>query len=123
DVEAALAAIRTVVAEAPISLQGKKVAVQARKAEAPQAPIMSVEPSDVKKSIDEALVQVHGAIPVIREMEWVVSVFLTRDTAYIGWSAPHENLSSWSGGAVHYRKEEGQISRARFKLMEAEEIF
>lgn len=123
DTEATIAAIRSAVAEAGLPVRGKKVAVQARKAEAPQTPMADVAPIAVKSAIDEALEGTYGAIPVVRDMEWIISVYLARDTAYIGWSTPEENLSSWSGGAIHFRKEDGDISRAKFKLMEAEEAF
>ncbi|HZG56032.1 SAM-dependent methyltransferase [Paenibacillus sp.] len=123
EAEAALAAIRTAVAEADAPLSGKKVAVQARKAEAPQTPKTELAPIDVKRAVDDALTAAHGAIPVVQDMEYIVSVYLARDTAYVGWSTPRDNLSSWSGGAVHFRKEDGDISRAKFKLMEAEVAF
>ncbi|MCI3922518.1 methyltransferase domain-containing protein [Paenibacillus sp. TRM 82003] len=123
DAEGTLAAIRAAVAEGGLPIRGKKVAVQARKAEAPQTPKADVAPIAVKHAIDEVLAETYGAIPVVRDMEWIISVYLARDTAYIGWSTPDENLSSWSGGAVHFRKEDGDISRAKFKLMEAEEAF
>jgi 23S rRNA (cytidine2498-2'-O)-methyltransferase len=121
--EATLAAIRAVVAEFDAPLRGKKVAVQARKAEAPQTPKAEIAPIDVKRIVDEALAQAHGAIPVVQDMEYVISVYLAREAAYIGWSKPEDNLSTWSGGAVHFRKEDGDISRAKFKLMEAELAF
>lgn len=41
----------------------------------------------------------------------------------MGYSRPAENLSDWAGGAIRYQKEEGQISRAKFKLLEAEQRF
>ena len=123
DAQATLAAIRAAVAEAGLLFRGKKVAVQARKAEPPQTPIADLPPIEVKRVVDDALTNVYGAIPVVRDMEYIVSVYAARDTVYIGWSTPAENLSSWSGGAVHFRKEDGDISRAKYKLMEAEEVF
>jgi len=123
DADELLAAIRSVVAEADAPLRGCKVAVQARKAEAPQTPKAPIQPIDVKRVADEALTNAHGAIPVVRDMEYVVSVYLAREAAYIGWSTPEENLSSWSGGAIHFRKEDADISRAKYKLMEAEDVF
>jgi 23S rRNA (cytidine2498-2'-O)-methyltransferase len=42
---------------------------------------------------------------------------------YYGVSAPADNISDWSGGMVRFQKEEGQVSRAKFKLLEAEETF
>ncbi len=59
---------------------------------------------------------VHGA-------DVIVSVFADTDTWYAGVSHPQDNLSDWSGGAVRFQKEDGQISRAKFKLLEAEATF
>jgi 23S rRNA (cytidine2498-2'-O)-methyltransferase len=123
DSEETLAVIGAAVREADLPIRGKKVAVQSRKAEAPQTPLAEIQPIDVKRSIDQVLTETYGAIPVVQDMEWIVSVYLGRDTVYIGWSTPKENLSSWSGGAIHFRKEDGDISRAKFKLMEAESAF
>ena len=39
------------------------------------------------------------------------------------WGAPEDMLSDWPGGAVRFQREEGQISRAKFKLLEAEREF
>jgi 23S rRNA (cytidine2498-2'-O)-methyltransferase len=123
DAEAVLSAIAASVAEEDLPFRGRKVAVQARKAESPQTPIAPITPMDVKRTMDNVLTEKLGAIPVVQDMEYIISVYLGRETAYIGWSTPEENLSTWSGGAVHFRKEDGDISRAKFKLMEAEGAF
>lgn len=60
---------------------------------------------------------------VIRDAEYVISVFAANDMLYAGVSRPEQNLSDWSGGAIRFQKEEGQISRAKFKLLEAEQTF
>lgn len=109
--------------EADLPVRGKKTAVQARKAEAAAAPAAVTVPIEVKRAVDQVLTEVYGAIPTVREMEYVISVYEARDGMYVGGSQPQENLSSWSGGAIHFRKEEGDISRAKFKLMEAEIVF
>jgi len=122
-VEEALVSIAESIAEAGLPLKGRKVAVQARKAEGATAPIADVAPVDVKRTIDAVLEETYGAIPTVQDMEFIISVYLTRASTYIGWSQPEENLSTWSGGAVHFHKENGDISRAKFKLMEAELVF
>lgn len=96
-----------------------KVAVQVRKSagESPDIP-----PSQVKASIESALQQL-GAIPVVRESAWIVSVTAARGAWFVGLSRPDDNLSDWPGGAVRFRREEGQLSRAKFKLLEAEYVF
>ncbi|WP_274362232.1 SAM-dependent methyltransferase [Paenibacillus thermotolerans] len=101
-------------------LNRKRVAVQARKAEGFKTAYCML---DVKQAIDDVLSSVYSAEPSVKEMDYVISVFLTSDAALIGCSTPEESLSSWSGGAVHFRKEDGDISRAKFKLMEAEQVF
>ncbi|WP_325176618.1 SAM-dependent methyltransferase [Paenibacillus alkalitolerans] len=112
--------IREAVRGADWELNVLRVAVQARKAEGSQPPYT---PLQVKQAIDEALVSVFAAEPTVHQMEKIISVFLTPAQALIGCSGPDDNLSSWSGGAVHFRKEDGDISRAKFKLMEAELAF
>ena len=41
----------------------------------------------------------------------------------MGLSPTHLNLSDWAGGVRRFAREEGQISRAEFKLLEALEVF
>lgn len=59
----------------------------------------------------------------VQGAEVIVSVYADKDTWYAGVSEPQDNLSDWSGGAVRFQKEDGQISRAKFKLLEAEATF
>ncbi|PWK13893.1 SAM-dependent methyltransferase [Tumebacillus permanentifrigoris] len=99
---------------------GERVAVQVRK-----APGVKCEytPYGVKEAIDPILAQTHEVEPVIQKPDRIISIYLTAELLYWGISKPEENLSDWSGGAVRYKQEEGQISRAVFKLLEAEERF
>jgi 23S rRNA (cytidine2498-2'-O)-methyltransferase len=48
---------------------------------------------------------------------------MNEDRWYMGISPAEKNLSTWLGGMLHYKKEEADISRAKFKLMEAMEVF
>ncbi|MEF3301625.1 SAM-dependent methyltransferase [Paenibacillus sp. GYB003] len=80
------------------------------------------ESGELRTAIVEKL-QSFGTETVVKDANRIVSVFLTPDVAYIGVSAPADNLSDWPGGAVRFRKEEGQASRAKFKLLEAEYAF
>jgi 23S rRNA (cytidine2498-2'-O)-methyltransferase len=98
---------------------GEKVAVQVRKEERSEAPYT---PFAVKAALDEVLVAC-GAEPVVREADYIISVYATAAKLYAGLSRPENNLSDWSGGAVRFHKEEDQISRAKFKLLEAEQKF
>lgn len=43
--------------------------------------------------------------------------------ALVGLSAATANLSNWAGGMRRFAREEGQLSRAEFKLLEALELF
>lgn len=98
----------------------RAVAVHIRKADRFRA---DYEPSELRDAISARLRESCGAETVVKEAEAVVSVFLGPELAYIGVSAPEDNLSDWPGGAVRFRKEEGQASRAKFKLLEAEYAF
>jgi 23S rRNA (cytidine2498-2'-O)-methyltransferase len=59
----------------------------------------------------------------VRQPEQVVSVVLTPEQGFLGVSWAADNLSDWAGGARRFKREEGQISRAEFKLLEALELF
>jgi 23S rRNA (cytidine2498-2'-O)-methyltransferase len=99
---------------------GEKVAVQVRKEERSDAPYTSY---GIKAALDEILIEAWGAEPVVREADFIISIYVTSTKLYAGISRPEDNLSDWSGGAVRFQKEEHQISRAKFKLLEAEQKF
>jgi 23S rRNA (cytidine2498-2'-O)-methyltransferase len=42
---------------------------------------------------------------------------------YMGVSTVRQNLSDWAGGVRRFAREEGQISRSEFKLLEALDVF
>jgi 23S rRNA (cytidine2498-2'-O)-methyltransferase len=69
------------------------------------------------------IVATTGAVLDARAPQQVVSVTCARDAAYLGISPSAENRSLWPGGQMRFRREEGQISRAEFKLLEAISIF
>ncbi|HWQ30973.1 MAG TPA: SAM-dependent methyltransferase [Negativicutes bacterium] len=98
--------------------QGKRIAVQVRKGSGEQP----YEPIAVKNAVDKVLEDM-GAVPEVKEPEMIVSVLLCEDKCYMGLGDPQENLSGWSGGMMHFRKSEDDISRAKFKLMEAIKTF
>ena len=77
---------------------------------------------DVNTALAEALCG-EGLILDVKTPEQIVSVTLSQGEAYLGVSTPEENLSDWAGGMRRYKKEEDQISRAEFKLLEALETF
>lgn len=98
----------------------EKVALQIRK-----TPHISFEysPVEIKTTLDPIFNEIHQIELVTRHADKVISIFLSENIMYLGISNPEDNLSDWSGGAIRFRKEEGQISRAKFKLLEAEEEF
>lgn len=100
-------------------LAGSTVAVQVRKSPDSPFPFSSAEGRD---AIVPALREL-GAEPVARDSKWILSVYAAKKSLYLGLSAPRDNLSDWPGGAVRFRREEGLISRAAFKLLEAERTF
>lgn len=98
--------------------KGSKVAVQIRKARGEY----SFNPIDIKIEIDRML-EDTGAEAEIKNPEYIISALLDENKCYMGMSESNMNLSSWSGGMVHYKKDESDISRAKFKLMEAIDVF
>ena len=53
----------------------------------------------------------------------VISVACTQSRGYVGISRTAQNRSAWPGGEHRFKREEGQISRAEFKLLEALDVF
>ncbi|NQX63252.1 SAM-dependent methyltransferase [Paenibacillus qinlingensis] len=99
---------------------GEKIATQIRKEERADVPYA---PFAIKAAIDEILTSECGGEPVVRYADHIISVYISAKKVYVGISKPSENLSDWSGGAIRFMKEEDQISRAKFKLLEAEQRF
>ncbi|HWR62631.1 MAG TPA: SAM-dependent methyltransferase [Clostridia bacterium] len=99
-------------------LSGKRTAVQVRKCTGDK----DFEPIDAKSAADAVLIEL-GAVPEIKEPERIISVLYCDGKCYIGLGTPEENISAWSGGMMHFRKSVEDISRARYKLMEAMKVF
>jgi 23S rRNA (cytidine2498-2'-O)-methyltransferase len=69
-------------------------------------------------------IELHtGAVMDCREPQQVVSVLCTPSTGYMGLSLTEQNRSAWPGGKHRFKRDEGQISRAEFKLLEAVSVF
>ncbi|HYE84404.1 MAG TPA: SAM-dependent methyltransferase [Clostridia bacterium] len=98
---------------------GHKTAVQVRKGLGDY----SYSPVNVKNAVDTVLADSIGAVPEVKEPEYIISILLCGEKCYIGLGTPEENISAWSGGMMHFRKSENDISRAKYKLMEAIEVF
>lgn len=98
---------------------GQRIAVQVRKGSGDYA----YSPMDVKSAVDVVLSNNMGAVPEVKEPEMIISILLCDEKCYIGLGTPGDNISGWSGGMLHYKKDENDISRAKYKLMEAIEVF
>jgi len=101
-----------------------------------------------KQLIDPYMKKNCGAKPTVKFPDLIISIFITDSTridykrsltcsgiscpqlppptssfGLIGLSSPDENLCEWSGGTVRFEREDKQVSRAEFKLLEAFTIF
>lgn len=119
DEESTAAAIRGYSMQLAERTRGKKVAIQVRKAQDSPFPFGSAAGRDIMAEV----VREQGGEVVARDSDWIVSVYSSRKTLYMGCSTPKDNLSDWPGGAVRFRRDEALISRAAFKLLEAEQAF
>lgn len=102
-----------------LQVKGRKVAIQVRKEQSSPFPYTSAEGRDCIVPVIQQL----GGEAVARDADWIISIYATKKALYMGCSIPRDNLSDWPGGAVRFRKDEGLISRAAFKLLEAERAF
>lgn len=100
-------------------LEGEKVSLHVRKG---STSFWEDSPGELREWLQGRLDSL-GAEFTVQDPAWVVSVYADEEALYAGVSRPEENLSSWNGGMIRFRKEDGQISRAKFKLMEAEKEF
>jgi 23S rRNA (cytidine2498-2'-O)-methyltransferase len=76
---------------------------------------------DIKQALDP-LFEERGFIPSVKTPSLILSLVGTEVDLFLGISTPAENLTSWSGGAVHYRRGDDLLSRAGHKLEEAVEV-
>ena len=80
----------------------------------------SYTPFDLNKAVSSLF---DAALLNVKEPEAVISITVHQDNAYIGFSTVKENLSSWAGGRIRFAREPELISRAEFKLLEAQSTF
>jgi len=107
------------VRHARLRLAGRTVAVHLRRVDDSLFPYTA---ADTKAVLESVLLEV-GAEPVVQTPELIFSIFAGKDVLRVGIGTPAEQLSDWPGGAIRFQREEGQISRAKFKLLEAERAF
>ncbi|MCC6458087.1 MAG: 50S rRNA methyltransferase [Caldilineaceae bacterium] len=91
-------------------------------------PHVAFKPFEVNQLIAQVGVEQFGLTLDVRQPEQVISVAVRSEageppTFYLGASPTAHNLSDWAGGMRRFAREEGQISRAEFKLLEAIDIF
>jgi 23S rRNA (cytidine2498-2'-O)-methyltransferase len=107
---------------------------------------LAYKPFDLNRPISNRLQELTGARLDVRNPEQILSVVCanlddrppatgerkTRNTEHATSSTPHAflglslatyNLSSWAGGEHRFAREQGQISRAEFKLLDALALF
>jgi len=77
----------------------------------------------INECISEALEAETGIAMDCRQPGQVVSVLCTATTGYIGISPVELNRSEWPGGKHRFKRDDGLISRAEFKLLEACNVF
>ena len=98
--------------------KNSKVAVQIRKVRGEYY----FNPIDLKGEVDKLLIEI-GAVAEIKEPDYIISVLLDGASCYMGISDSKLNVSTWSGGMIHYKKDDVDISRAKYKLIEAISTF
>jgi 23S rRNA (cytidine2498-2'-O)-methyltransferase len=83
------------------------------------------KPFDVNNAASDALKE-SGAPLDVRAPEQILSIVIAANellTAHIGLSLAVQNLSNWAGGVHRFARDDQQISRAEFKLLEALDVF
>ena len=100
-------------------LTNKRAAIHVRKA--PKT-AYAFTPAETKAAVDPIMIEL-GAKPSQQQPDIIIAVYAAENKLYIGLGTPADMLSDWPGGAIRFQREEGQISRAKFKLLEAERAF
>ncbi|BBH19900.1 hypothetical protein Back11_12450 [Paenibacillus baekrokdamisoli] len=114
-----LEALSELVRNARMRCEGKTIAIHLRRAEG--TPFL-YSASDTKAVLDAVIMELGGE-PAMQSPDVIFSIYAGAEELQVGWGTPKEQLSDWPGGAVRFQREDGQISRAKFKLLEAERAF
>ncbi|MCE5172087.1 SAM-dependent methyltransferase [Paenibacillus profundus] len=86
----------------------------------------SVSNAPEDKALRDALraaAEAGGALSAVQNPAFIISLFIHEGMVYAGLVTPAQAGSDWPGGAIRFQREEGQVSRAKFKLLEAERTF
>ncbi|MDQ8733742.1 SAM-dependent methyltransferase [Paenibacillus sp. LHD-38] len=111
--------LSNMVRNAVLSFENKRVAVHIRRTSKSE---FVYSAADTKAVLDAVLEEI-GAEPVVQQPDIIIAIYAAANQIYAGFGAPSDMLSDWPGGAVRFQREEGQVSRAKFKLLEAEREF
>ncbi|MGO4344090.1 SAM-dependent methyltransferase [Paenibacillus sp. MCAF9] len=111
--------LSSMVRNAVLTLENKRVAVHIRRTSKSE---FVYSAADTKAVIDAVLEEID-AEPVVQQPDVIIAIYAAINQLYVGFGSPSEMLSDWPGGAVRFQREEGQVSRAKFKLLEAEREF
>ncbi|MEX1020259.1 MAG: SAM-dependent methyltransferase [Litorilinea sp.] len=89
---------------------------------------VAYRPLAVNDAVATIVQDMVGAPLDVRAPQQVVSVVVIQNAegqieALLGVSTVVQNLSDWAGGVRRFAREEGQISRSEFKLLEALDVF
>lgn len=114
-----LQALSDLVRNARMRCENGSTAIHLRRVEGTPFPYSAAD----TKAVLDAVIMELGAETTMQSPEQILSIFAGKDELYVGWGTPAEQLSDWPGGAVRFQREDGQISRAKFKLLEAERAF
>ncbi|WP_229106261.1 SAM-dependent methyltransferase [Paenibacillus sp. 1001270B_150601_E10] len=71
----------------------------------------------------QQVIEQDGHHVVVQSPHLICSVYEHEDRLYFGLSTMVDQGVDWPGGAIRFQREDGQISRAKFKLLEAEQVF
>ena len=77
----------------------------------------------LNETLSQALEESTGAVMDCRWPQQVVSILCKPNLAYVGVSLTEMNRSAWPGGKHRFKKDDDQVSRAEFKLLEAMSVF
>ncbi len=95
-----------------------------------QARVLGQQPYkafDLNQTLAQTITAVTNAPLDVRQPVQILSVVVGAvrgpERGYLGLSLAAHNLSDWAGGRRRFARDEAQISRAEFKLLEAIETF
>jgi 23S rRNA (cytidine2498-2'-O)-methyltransferase len=113
--------IRSLTPQLAIELDpGLSFSVQSRVLGTGKLPYRKVE---LNETLSDALEESTSAPMDCRWPQQVVSVLCTPTAAYLGVSYTSKNRSAWPGGRQRFKRDDAQVSRAEFKLLEALSVF